>query len=211
MNAPAMLSAALEVALNRYLGLEASALEACAQLSGRRIALHAQAPDWRFVIEFHAGGVRVGGELDGAADVSVSGRMPALMRLAWTVAQGQSGMPQDLQVEGDVELLQRFNRVLAGVGFDPEEFAARFVGDAAAHRATQGLRSLFDWGRRAASTLGLDAAEYLREETRDLARAADVEDWMNEIDRLRDDVERFDARLRRLETPPPRLDETPNS
>lgn len=199
MSAPAVLCAALEVALNRYLGLEASALDTCAQLAGRRIVLRTPQPDWCFVVEFHAGGVRVGSELDGTADVSVSGRLPALMRLAWTVAQGHSGVPQDLQVEGDVELLQRFNRVLASVGFDPEEFAARFVGDAAAHRATQGLRNLFDWGRRAVSTLGLDTAEYLREETRDLARAADVEDWMNEIDHLRDDVERFDARLKRLE------------
>jgi ubiquinone biosynthesis protein UbiJ len=211
MTAPAVLCAALEVALNRYLGLEASALEACAQLSGRRIALQTQVPDWCFVIEFHAGGVRVGSALEGSADVSVSGRLPALMRLAWTVAQGQSGMPQDLQVDGDVGLLQRFNRVLASVGFDPEEFAARFVGDAAAHRATQGLRGLLEWGRRTVSTLGLDTAEYLREETRDLARAADVEEWMDEIDRLRDDVERLDARLQRLETPPPRSDGTLNS
>lgn len=200
MSAPALLCAAVEVALNRYLALEAGALAACASLSGRAIELHTRAPDWSFYIEFHAGGVRVGAEPAGTADVCVSGEVRTLMRLAWTAAQsGDSGIPQGLQVDGDVELLHRFNRILAGVGFDPEEFAARFLGDAAAHRAVDGLRSLLGWTRRSLDTLGLDTAEYLREETRDLAKAADVEDWTMQVERLRDDVARFEARLRRAE------------
>lgn len=201
MSTSSLLCAAVEVALNRYLGLETSALEACAQMGGRTIELRTLAPDGSFFIEFHAGGVRVAPDSDRAADVAVSGRAATLMRLAWTLAQGQGddGIPQGLQVEGDVELLHRFNRVLAGVGFDPEELAARFVGDAAGHRLVSGLRGLLSWGRRSAGTLGLDTAEYLREETRDLAHAADVEAWLTDVECLRDDVARFEARLRRAE------------
>nr|WP_240954017.1 SCP2 sterol-binding domain-containing protein [Solimonas marina] len=194
-----MLSAALEVALNRYLALEADALAECAALSGRSIALSVDAPDWTFLIEFHGGGVRVLPADMLAPDVSVRGSLTTLMRLAFAVGRGDGGVPQGLTIDGDVELLRRFNRTLASVGFDPEEFAARFVGDAAAHRLTQGLQTLFGWGRRSADTLALDTAEYLREETRDLARAPDVDDWADAVDTLRDDVERFDARLRRLE------------
>ncbi len=202
MSAPALLCAALEVALNRHLALEASALSACAELSGRVIELHTDAPSWSFWIEFHGGGVRVLPDLGRAAEVRVSGSLSTLMRLAWTAADGAGdiGIPQGLQIDGDVELLQRFNRILVGVGFDPEEIAARFVGDAAAHRATQGLRALMGWGRQSLGTLGLDAAEYLREETHDLARAADVQDWVAGVERLRDGVARFEARLRRLES-----------
>lgn len=199
--APALLCAAVEVALNRYLALEAGALAACESLSGRAIELHTQAPDWSFHIEFHAGGVRVSAEPARVPDVRVSGQVSTLMRLAWTAAQsnGDAGIPQGLQVDGDVEVLHRFNRILAGVGFDPEEFAARFLGDAAGHRAVEGLRTLLGWGRRSLDTLGLDTAEYLREETRDLAKAVDVEDWTVQVERLRDDVARFEARLRRAE------------
>lgn len=201
MSAPALLCAAVEVALNRYLGLEADALEACAQMSGRTIELRTLAPDGSFFIEFHRGGVRVAPQGERAAEVVVSGRASTLMRLAWTLAQGQGddGIPQGLQVDGDVELLHRFNRLLARVGFDPEELAARVVGDAAGHRLVGGLRSLLSWGRRSVGTLGLDTAEYLREETRDLAHAADVEAWLTDVERLRDDVARFEARLRRAE------------
>ncbi len=196
---PSLLCAALEVALNRYLALEPAVLADCEALSGRRIALRTEAPDWRFVIEFHRGGVRVSGDTDVDAEVEVAGSLATLMRLAWTVRRRDAGVPQGLRIDGDAELLRRFNGLLADVGFDAEEFAARFVGDAAAHRLTQGLQGLFGWGRRTAGTLALDTAEYLREETRDLARAADVDDWSDAVDTLRDDVERLEARLRRLE------------
>lgn len=201
MSAPALLCGAVEVALNRFLALEASALAECAQLAPRIIELRTQAPDWSFFIEFHGGGVRVAPESGRAAEVRVSGRMTNLMKLAWTVAQsgGDTGVPQGLQVDGDVELLLRFNRLLARVGFDPEEFAAKIVGDAAGHRLTQGLRAAFSWGQRTVSTLGLDSAEYLREETRDLARGSDAAEWAEAVDKLRDDVARFEARLQRLE------------
>ncbi|SFF51278.1 ubiquinone biosynthesis protein UbiJ [Fontimonas thermophila] len=199
---PALLCAALEIALNRYLSLENTALAACAELSGRCIELRTYVPAWSFFIEFHGGGVRVGAEPVAPPDVRVSGALSNLLRLALATAQpgGETEIPRGLQIDGDVELLQRFSRILAGVGFDAEELAARVLGDAAAHRAVGGLRVLLDWGRRGLDTLGLDVAEYLREETGDLARAADVEEWMQAVERLRDDVARFEARLRRLET-----------
>ncbi|MDE0855117.1 MAG: hypothetical protein OSA97_11920, partial [Nevskia sp.] len=59
MTAPALACAGLEVALNRYLRLERSALEECTALSGKSIALHIADLGWTFVIEPHAGGVRV--------------------------------------------------------------------------------------------------------------------------------------------------------
>lgn len=196
---PSLLGAALEVALNRYLSLEDSALSACEALSGRSIALAVEAPAWTFLLEFHRGGVRVLPPDTLMPDVSVRGSLSTLMRLAWTVSQREAGIPQGLQIDGDVELLRRFNGILASVGFDPEEFASRFVGDAMAHRVHQGLQTFLGWGRRSAATLGLDAAEFLREETRDLARADDVADWMDAVDTLRDGVDRLEARLRRFE------------
>ena len=201
MSAPALLCAAMEIALNRHLALEPAVLAQCARLDRRIIELRTETPAWAFCLEFHAAGVRVMPEAPRPPDVRVSGRLQTLFQLALSAARegGDAGIPSGLRVEGDVEPLQRFSRMLAEVGFDAEEFAARFIGDAAAHRAVAGLRGLFDWGRRSAATLGLDAAEYLREETGDLARAADVADWSAGVEKLRDDVARFEARLRRAE------------
>jgi ubiquinone biosynthesis protein UbiJ len=200
MATPALVCATVEVALNRYLRLERSALDECAKLDGKSIALHVADLGWTFVIEPNAGGVRVIGEIPGTADVRVSAPTPKLLRLGvGTLSGGSKGLPAGLEVEGDTELLMRFNAILARVGFDPEELAAKLVGDAAAHRLVGGLKNLFGWGRHAADRFSQDAAEYLVEETEDLARAADVEDWMNQVDALREGVDRFDARLALLE------------
>jgi ubiquinone biosynthesis protein UbiJ len=197
--APPLLCAGIEVALNRYLALEAGVLAQCAELSGRCIGLRVAGMNWDFFVEFHGGGVRVMPSRETAADVTVTGTLPKLLRLGWDASHGASGLPRELEIDGDTELLTRFNKMLAQVGFDPEEFAAKFVGDTAAHRVTQGLQKLFGFGRDTVRTLGLDTAEYLREETRDLARGADVGEWMIGVDTLRDDVERLAARIERLE------------
>ncbi|MBI2383955.1 MAG: SCP2 sterol-binding domain-containing protein [Gammaproteobacteria bacterium] len=199
MAAPALLCAALEVALNRYLRLEPSALAQCAQMAEQRIALRVDGLDWHFVLQPHAGGVQVMAGGEPPAAVTVSGSPARLLREAWRVAEGEGGLPQGLQVEGEVEVLARFNRILAGVGFDPEEMVAKLTGDAAAHRVTELARGLLGWTRRAAATLSLDAAEYLREETYDLVHRADVEKWMDEVDAVRERADRLEARLRLLE------------
>jgi ubiquinone biosynthesis protein UbiJ len=200
--APSLLCAGMEIALNRFLALEADVLAECGTLTGRAIRLSIDPPPLGdFFIEFHGGGVRVSGTRESEADVALIGSLPLVARLGWQASHGESGLPQGLTVEGDTELLTRFNRMLARVGFDPEEFGAKLVGDAAAHRIRQGLGGLLAFGRDTARTLGLDTAEYLREETKDLARGVDVEEWMNEVDGLRDAVERFEARLARLAPP----------
>jgi ubiquinone biosynthesis protein UbiJ len=199
MAAPDLACAALEIALNRYLRLERSALEECAALDGKCIALQLADLDWTFLVEPHAGGVRVAAEAEAVPDVRVSAPSLRLLQLALGPAGGTAGLPAGVQVEGDTELLQRFKALLARVGFDPEELAARLLGDAAAHRVVGSLRELFGWGRHAAQRLSQDAAEYLSEETGDLARSGDIEEWMQGVDALREGADRLEARLALLE------------
>ncbi len=96
-------------------------------------------------------------------------------------------------------MLQRFRRLIGSVGFDLEEWIAPLLGDGAAHRAAQGLKSLLNWGRNSSRTMAHNTAEYLVEETRDLARGIDVVEWMDQVDLLRERADRCDARIARLE------------
>jgi ubiquinone biosynthesis protein UbiJ len=199
VTAPALICATLEVALNRYLRLERSALDECAALDGKALAVQISDLGWTFIIEPHAGGVRVAASLEREPDVRVTAPSLRLAKLALHTARGAPGLPAGLDVQGDTELLAHFNALLTRVGFDPEELAAKFVGDAAAHRVVGGIKNLFGFGRTAVQRLSLDTAEYLTEETEDLARAADVSEWMEAVDQLREGADRLEARLLRLE------------
>jgi len=196
VSAPPLLCATLEIALNRYLALEPAVQAEFGRLQGRVIALHALGPEWEFYVCPNASGVTVLDTWDAKPDVRISARPAALLRRAFRGAEaGASGV----SVEGDAELLQRFSTLLAKVGFDPEEWLARWIGGGAAHRLNQGLQGLLGWGRQSASTLALDTAEYLREETRDLVHRADVERWIEGVETVRQRSEALASRIARLE------------
>ena len=204
MSAPPMLCAALEIALNRYLALEPEVAAKVGALKGRVIALHALGPDWEFYLCPHRGGVTVLDAWpepgDPRPDVRISAKPAALLRRAFGGAGASSGSSgPSVQVEGDADLLQRFSELIAGVGFDSEEWLARFVGGGAAHRIDQAVRDLLGWGRRSADTLAFDTAEYLREETRDLAHREDVAKWSEGVEAARKRGEQLAARIERLE------------
>jgi ubiquinone biosynthesis protein UbiJ len=197
--APPLLCAGLEIALNRYLALEPEVLADLGKLSGRVIALQAEGPGWEFFLCPHAAGVQVLDRYDGAPDVRIRARPSQLLRQALRGGEGAASPLSGVQVEGDAGLMQAFAQLLSRVGFDLEEWLARWLDGGAAHRVSEGLRGLAGWGRETASTLALDTAEYLREETRDLVHRADVEQWLASVDALRERVDGFAARVARLE------------
>ena len=198
MSTPSVLCAAAEIALNRYLRREASVVQDCARLSGRCIEFALPSSSLALTVEFIDSGVRVMPESPAPPDVRVSGNPTALIRALNRAADGGTHFP-GLTVEGDAELLSEFREMVTRVGFDPEEWLAPLIGGVAAHRLVGGLRKAFDWTRGNTRRMADHGAEYLREETYDLARARDVGEWMDEVDDTRDALERLEARLRRLE------------
>jgi ubiquinone biosynthesis protein UbiJ len=80
-----------------------------------------------------------------------------------------------------------------------EEELSRVIGDVAAHQVGNAARAFLEFGRRAAGTLAQNVAEYLQEEGRDVPARTEAEEFNVEVDRLRDDVERLEARLALLQ------------
>ncbi len=198
MSAPGPLLGAIEIALNRYLALDEDVLAQCAALDGRSLSVSIEDLEWQIVVVFVPAGVIVLPEGE-APDVRIRGRSNALLRMARSQFAGRGEMPGGIEVSGDAALLDRVRRMARAIGFDIEELLATVMPGPSAYRAASLLRRLADWAGRSASTLALDSAEYLREETRDLVHRADLEQWMDAVDELRDGVDRAEARLRRLE------------
>lgn len=198
---PAFICAAAEVAVNRTLRLEPEVLADLARLNGRVLGLSLTGLGWQFYAEVIPGGVRVAPSWPSPADVEVQGSPLALARMAAGLARGDSHLPDGVQVEGDLELLQRFMRLLARVGLTPEELAAKVMGDVAATKLVSGVKALFGWGGNSAKTVVSNASEYLREESYSLARADDVNEWSGQVRRFSDSLARLEARLKLLEAP----------
>ena len=76
---------------------------------------------------------------------------------------------------------------------------ARVLGDVAARQVANIARGFLDWGRKASGSLATNVVEFLQEEGRDVPTRVEVEEFLEGVDRLRDDAERLEARLARLE------------
>ena len=197
---PANACAALEVALNRYLGLEPDVLKECARLDQKILALQVPITQWVFWLEFHRGGVRVMPPQNGEkAHAKISGSLSAFMQLADAQISGNNTFPSGISVSGDADLLARFQKMIADVGFDLGEILQPMLGAASAQRAATALKSFFGWGKSSSQNLVDNTAEYLREESRDVVSQFEAEEWISSVDSLRDDVDRLEARVRLIE------------
>lgn len=199
MSTPAPLCAAVEVALNRYLSLDAGALDGLRELQDRSLAFAFEPPGWWLVFDFIGTRVRVAPTPETPPDAVVSGAPSVFARLFQEQLSRGSALPRGLRVEGDPELLQRFQAILMAVGFDLAEVLEPWLGDIAAQRVASAAVDLFAWARQTFDSVSRQTADYLQYESGDLADRQSVDDFIDEVDRLRDRAARAHARVDRLE------------
>jgi ubiquinone biosynthesis accessory factor UbiJ len=195
-----MLLERLEEALNRNVAESRKAQALCRQLDGRVISLAVTGTPLEFFFSARDGRLSLSPRNEGAAaDAALSGTPIALLALAGPRAEGalRGG---GVRIEGDAEIAQTFRDLLRHAQPDVEEELARVIGDVAARNLANLARGFLEFGRKAGRSLAGNVSEYLQEEGRDLPTPTEAEEFLAGVDRLRDDVERFDARLARLES-----------
>ncbi len=184
--------------LNRNIQESTPARELCLELSGMVAAVRVSntALAAYFIVDDETIDVAATSSQD--PDVIITGSLITLASLA-----GQSGTTAirdgSLDISGDAELAGQFQQLLSFARPDIEEELSGIVGDAAAHRLGELARSFGRWGRAARSTMGANIREYLQEESRDAPSRYEVEKFNTDVSKLRDAVDRIEARLNRLQ------------
>jgi ubiquinone biosynthesis protein UbiJ len=194
-----MLLERLEAILNRNVAESRRAQALARQLDGRAMALRVEGTPLEFYFLAEGGRLAIASRHEGTTDASLSGTPIALLALAGPRAEGalRGG---GVRIEGDAEVAQRFRELLEEAQPEFEEELALVFGDVAARRLANLARGVLDWGRKASGSFTGSVVEYLQEEGRDLPTRTEVEEFLADVDRLRDDAERLEARLARLES-----------
>jgi ubiquinone biosynthesis protein UbiJ len=205
-----MLTQAIENLLNRNLPRSPRAQELCESLKGKRARIEARGPGWVLECESLGSSVRLarGGEAASPADCEIAGSLMNLAALAGSQPEAviQRG---DVTIRGDAEIAQKFRELAMLLRPDVEEELSKLIGDTPAHQALRFVKLATGFGRRAATTGVRNVAEYFAHESRDLVPRAEAEDFYRGVERLREDLDRLDARTRLLE--PVAEDPTENS
>lgn len=198
---------AAEAAVNAYLRQDPEALARLGRLAGSVIAVElvSAARDdvpaellARVFLLPGPDGMALLIDYAGSPDTTLRGTPGALARLGLGGEGFGSVFTGEVQIEGDLELGQRFKRAMDAMRFDWEEALSRVLGDAAAHRVGHLARDLSRWTDYARDELGRNTGEYLQEELRALPTRAELDVWLRGVDVARDDCARLEARIARL-------------
>lgn len=190
---------ALEAALNRALALDEDTRAALGPLDGNRVALRIQSPPLALQVRVEGERLAVGPvEADAEPDLSVRSTLGGLLSQLPFFRNDAAPPVGKLRIEGDAELARRLQKLAAN--FDPDwqrPFAAVF-GDVVGVQVANAFAAALRQAQVLASNGAEVMAEYLTEESRDVVPKAELGAFHDDVDALRDDVERLAARIARL-------------
>jgi ubiquinone biosynthesis protein UbiJ len=145
-------------------------------------------------------GTGAGAGAGGDPDAVIAGSPLALLEL---FARGEdSSAPRGserVHISGDAEIAARYRELLELARPDWEEELSRLIGDLPARRVSLAARAALSWARGFARTARANVAEYLQEESRALVSKPEVEEFLAQVDVLRESADRVEARIARLE------------
>jgi ubiquinone biosynthesis protein UbiJ len=192
----------LEAAFNTWLALDektyGQARQRLQALQGKLIHLRISNPGFDLYFLPTAEQVRISASYEALPDVSIQGSALAFMRLAQAEDSGKAMLENGIKLEGDLGLGTEFSNILREIEVDWEELLSQAVGDTIAHQAGQMARNTQGWLDQSAQAMRLNTQEYLQEEARLLPAAAELNYYYDQIDQLRMDTDRLEARLNRL-------------
>jgi len=168
------------------------------KLAGKVFHLVIHAPDFSLFVVPTPRGLVFQSRSDRDADVILSGSFVAF------AAYGLGGLGlriesrEPVSIQGDLELAQAFQQILAKVDIDREELLAGVIGDTPARKLnvtmTALTRMLGDSARLAQKNL----SEYLQEEKQILASQPAMRRHIREVDALRSRLDRTELRAAAL-------------
>ena len=185
---------ALAGVLNHLVAQTPGGCAGLAKHAGRKLAVDA-------ILTRHVFLIKEDGQLssvqDAEADASIKLTPDLLARLPF---EGKAAF-RSAPTEGDAELLSAFNDVFQNLAWDAEADLAKLFGPVVGFRLAEAGRSFTGWLGQASLDTAKTLAEYATEENPMLASPLDIKHFNAEVDTLRDDVARLEARLAKLEKP----------
>ncbi len=190
--------ALVEGLVNRLLALDPEGAAALDPLAGRIIALELKGFGTRVTIIPGPGRLQLFGYYDADPDCLIQGSPLGLLHLMHSERKEHPLMTGEVEIQGDATLAHALGAALARLNIDWEEQLARLIGDPFAYQVGRKVRSARLWVERTAESFAANLSEYLQEERRLVPSRYEIEEFLHQVDVLRDDLERLEVRIDRL-------------
>ncbi|NVK55577.1 MAG: SCP2 sterol-binding domain-containing protein [Alteromonadaceae bacterium] len=198
-----LLSAAAENALNRLLALDPDSRQALNALQGKRLIIELTDISQCFALVFSSQiDVLMLGEpvMDiSKHECSIKTRLAVLPSLRDTSQLTRLIKAGELEVQGELAIAQDFSAILQNLNIDWEERLAVKTNDVVAHELFAVMGKLGDHFKQLSGKAQGILGSALTDEKQLAAHRLAVIHFSDQVSALRDDTERLEARLTRLE------------
>jgi ubiquinone biosynthesis protein UbiJ len=196
-----ILTGLLDAALNRWVQLDPEAPEALKRLDEKVICIHITGLEMKLFFFPSVNGVYTMTEYTGVPDACLKTPPASLLKLAMAENAGKAMLEADaVSLEGSLGVLEAFMNIVSGAGIDWEELLSHIVGDILAYQTGETIRNTKGWLDETRLAMQMNVSEYLQEESRVTPAEAEVAYYMDQVDQLRDDADRLEARIQRIKS-----------
>ncbi len=188
----------LEKALNHYLALDRESKRRIALLQDKRVTLVLSGTPLIVQLVFRTEKIEMHWDHFSEADITIKGTPLNLLHMSVARENHQRFFAEDVLVEGNMELAQHVLAIFDELEIDWEEKLSQWVGDVPAYQTGRVMRGMRAFKQRVERTFMRNLNEYLHEEINLFPPVEALQHFFNEVDELRMDVDRLEARLLKL-------------
>lgn len=129
---------------------------------------------------------------------SISGNLSAFIAAAAAEHSADSVFKGELHFSGEINTAKRFQEFAQSLNIDWQEPLAQTFGDPIGHTIATGLQKLSGWVLNTANSVTQDISEYIQEEARVTPSYIEQQHFFQQVDQLRSQVDRLNARANQL-------------
>jgi ubiquinone biosynthesis protein UbiJ len=190
----------LSKALNAVLKLDPETAQRLHKLNGKSVSVELIPLHFKFICLFNNDRMELHKNATFEPDTHITGSPLQLLGVAINKRERKKFFAEDVQITGDIELGQAVIELFDGLQIDWEEQLAQLIGDVSTQHLSQIVNGVSTWLRDTRESFNRNVSDYLQEEMRWLPAREAINDFFIDIDTLRMDVDRLEARITQLKT-----------
>lgn len=163
--------------------------------AGRSVGLHTDSPAMQIRIQILEQGLRLSTDFTDACDAYIRGPSRVLLGMMTRSTASARQVPQQVQLNGDLELLESIFDTLTSMPINWQDPLSRVLGDVLTHGIERSTRAARDWGQDSVVRVTHNLDAWLHIESRLLPDRAEIADYHDRLDALKLRLDRLEARL----------------
>lgn len=187
-----------ESTINRLLLVRPETVAQLGRLDGKVIAIQLTSPAMSLSLQPSTAGLQIDQIERDDADVTLSGTAADFFQLLSAADSSEAMFGKTIKLSGDSALATRFSQVMVDAALDWEGILAQVIGDLPAHEVARLLKWKTRFYLQAGHSLVQNFEEYIKEELQLLPSQPQLKRFYSEVDSLRQETERAEARIERL-------------